>query len=78
MGPVRSLRSVSGSVEIAKGLELHAYLDLGSDADATQLRTKRPIKFTQLRNLPALKMMGLLSFLDTVKVSSQKRRSWSM
>ena len=72
MGPVRSLRSVSGSVEIAKGLELHAYLDLSSDADATQLKDKATDQLTQLRNLPALKMMGLLSFLDTVKVSSQK------
>lgn len=72
LGPVRSLRSVSGSVEIAKGLEMHAYLDLGSDGDATQLRDKAIEQLAGLRNLPMLKMMGMVAFLDTVKVSSQK------
>ena len=70
--PLRSLKSVSGSIDIAKGLEMHAYLDLGSDADATQLKDKATEQLGGLRNLPAVKMMGMASFIDTVKVSSQK------
>ncbi len=72
LGPVRSLRSVSGSVEIIKGLEMHAYLDLGSDGDASQLKDKATEQLAGLRNLPMLKMMGMVAFLDTVKVSAQK------
>ena len=70
--PVRSLRSVSGSIEIVKGLDLHAVLDLGSDGEAAQLKDKATEQLTGLRNLPALKMIGMVGFLDTVKVSSQK------
>jgi hypothetical protein len=72
LGPVRSLRSVSGSIELAKGLDLHAFLDLGSDGDAVQLKDKATEQLTQLRSQPSLKMMGLSGFLDTVKVSAQK------
>lgn len=70
---LHSLKSVSGSLDVAKGLKLRAYLDLGSAQDANQLKDKATEQLANLRKVPAVKMMGMVSFLDTVKVAAEKQ-----
>jgi hypothetical protein len=70
--PIKSLKSVSGSVDPTKGLNITAYLDLGSDADAESLKTLATSQITQLKSTPAVQMMGMSSFIDTVKVDAKK------
>lgn len=71
LGPVRSLHSVSGSLDLSKGLAAHAYLDLGSEADATELKKNADTQLEGLRTQPALRMMGMVSFLNGVKTGAK-------
>lgn len=70
--PVKSLKSVSGSIDPSKGLTLAAYLDLGSDADAAALTATATEQLTKARATPAIQMMGMSAYLDTIKVEAKK------
>ena len=72
MAPIKSLKSVSGSVDPSKGVNLAAYLDLGSDADATALKTLATEQITKLKTTPAVQMMGMSPFIDTITVDAKK------
>ena len=72
MAPVKSLKSVSGSIDPSKGMSLAAFLDLGTDADATALKTLAADQVQKLKTAPAVQMMGMSTFLDTVKVDAKK------
>ena len=72
MTPIKSLKSVSGSVDPSKGLNLAAYLDLGSDADAAALKTLASDQITKLKGTPAVQMMGMGAFIETLKVDAKK------
>lgn len=72
MAPVKTLKSVSGSIDPSKGVSLAAYLDLGTDADAAALKTLASDQVAKLKTAPAVQMMGMGGFLDTVKVDAKK------
>lgn len=72
MAPVKSLKSVSGSIDPSKGLSLSAFLDLGSDEDATALKTLASEQVAKLKTAPAVQMMGMSSFIDTIKIDAKK------
>lgn len=71
LGPVRSLHSVSGSIDLKNGLIAHAYLDLGSPADATELKKNADTQLQGMRSQPALKMMGLVGYLNGIKTEAK-------
>jgi hypothetical protein len=70
--PLKTLKSVSGSVDPSKGLNIAAYLDLGTDADASALQTLATGQIAQLKGMPAVQMMGMGPFIDTIKVDAKK------
>lgn len=72
LSPIKSLKSVSGSVDPSKGLNLAAYLDLGSEADATGLKTLATDQLTKVKGIPTVQMMGMSPFIDTIKVDAKK------
>jgi hypothetical protein len=72
VAPIKTLKSVSGSVDPTKGLNLAAYLDLGSDPDADALKTLATNQIAQIKTMPAVQMMGMGPFIDTVKVDAKK------
>ena len=71
LGPVRSLHSVSGSIDLKSGLIAHAYLDLGSPADAAELKQNADTQLQGMRSQPALKMMGLVGYLNGIKTEAK-------
>jgi hypothetical protein len=71
-GAAGSLQSISGSVDLGKGLGVHADLDLGSDADATSLHGATTESLNKLRQDSRLQMLGLTSFVDTITVAARK------
>lgn len=73
LGPVRSLQSISGSIDLAKGLLAHAYLDLASADDATALRQKADAQLKEIRSTPALRLFGVAGYLDGVKTGAKDR-----
>ena len=70
--PIKTLKSVSGSIDPSKGLLISAYLDLGTDADATSLKTLATDQLAKLKTVPAVQMMGMGALIDTVKVDAKK------
>lgn len=72
LGSAGSLHSISGAVEVQKGLSVHADLDLGSDADATSVSTSVASMLSNLRQDSRLQMMGMASYVDTIKVAANK------
>lgn len=72
LGSAGSLHSVSGSVEVKKGLSVHADFDLGSEGDATSVSTSVASMLSNLRQDSRLQMMGMASYLDTLKVGASK------
>lgn len=72
LAPVKSLQSVSGSIDPSKGVNLSAYLDLGSDADATALKGLVSDQLTKIKTVPAVQMMGMGNFIETIKVDAKK------
>lgn len=71
-GAAGSLHSISGSVDLGKGLGIHADLDLGSDADATALHGATTESLNKLRQDSRLQMLGMTSFIDTITVAAKK------
>jgi hypothetical protein len=47
-------------------------LDLGSDADAAALTATATEQLTKARATPAIQMMGMSAYLDTIKVEAKK------
>jgi hypothetical protein len=72
LGAAASLHSISGSIDLAKGLTLHADLDLGSDADASALASSVNNWLVGLHQDSRLQLMGLTSYLDTLQVGARK------
>lgn len=72
LAPIKSLKSVSGSINSSKGMNLAAFLDLGSDADAAALKSLASEQITKLRGIPTVQMMGMSPFIDTIKVDAKK------
>lgn len=72
LAPVKTLKSVSGSVDPSKGVNLLANLDLGSDADATALKGMVSEQLTKLKGVPQVQMMGLGGIMETIKVDAKK------
>lgn len=73
LGPVRSLQSISGSIDLAKGLLAHAYLDLANADDASALRQKADAQLKEIRGTPALRILGVAGYLDGVKTGAKDR-----
>lgn len=73
LGPVRSLQSISGSLDLSKGLLAHAYLDLANADDASALRQKADAQLKELRGTPALRLFGVAGYLDGVKTAAKDR-----
>ncbi len=72
LGAAASLHSISGSVNLNKGLGVHADLDLGSDADASTLAASVTSWLSNLQKNGQVQMLGLSSYLDTITVSPRK------
>jgi len=72
LGAAASLHSISGSVDLAKGLSLHADLDLGSEADASALKASINDWLASMRKDSRLQLMGLTSYVDTIQVAARK------
>lgn len=71
LGAAASLHSISGSLDLGKGLALHADLDLGSDADAKALLDSVRSFLTGLKQDSRLQVMGLTGYLDTIQTGSK-------
>jgi len=72
IGAAGSLQSTSGSVDIAKGLAIHADLDLASDLDATTVTSMANQQLAALKQDGRVQMFGLSSYLETVHFGNKK------
>lgn len=72
LGAAGSLQSTSGSVDIGKGLAVHADLDLATELDATTITSMANQQLASLKQDGRVQMFGLTSFLETVRFASKK------
>jgi hypothetical protein len=66
-----SMKAVFGSVDFQKGVAADANVDLGSENDAKEVAAKATAQLLEAKKNPQLMMMGMASFLDTVKIESK-------
>lgn len=72
IGAAGSLQSTSGSVDIAKGLAIHADLDMASDLDATTITSMANQQLATLKQDGRVQMFGLSTYLDTIRFANNK------
>jgi hypothetical protein len=72
LGPAGSLHSVSGSLNLASGLAIHADLDLGSDGDASTLASSSTAWLAGLKQDSKVQLIGLASYLDTIQIAARQ------
>ena len=72
IGAAGSLQSTSGSIDVAKGLAVHADLDLATELDATTITSMANQQLAALKQDGRVQMFGLTSYLDTVQFNSKK------
>lgn len=72
LGAAGSMQSTSGSVDIAKGLSVHADLDLANDLDATTITSMANQQLAALKQDGRVQMFGLSSYLDTIRFANSK------
>jgi len=73
LGSLSTLSRVSGSLDVDKGLALRADLDLATEVDATTVTNQANEQLTNLKRDPKLQLMGLSSFIETIKVEAKKQ-----
>ncbi len=66
-----SMKTVSGSVEVASGLDAALDIDLGSDNDAKELVAKITAQLLDARKQPQVLMMGLVPLFDGIKIEQK-------
>lgn len=72
LGAAASLQSSSGSVDIAKGLAVHADLDFASEQDAASISAAANQQLASLKQDGRVQLFGLSSYLDTVRFATAK------
>ena len=66
-----SMKDVYMSIDMTGGFKFDAVVDLGSDADATDLATRLKDQLAQSRQNPQIQILGFGRYFDAIKVSSQ-------
>jgi hypothetical protein len=66
-----SMKDIFGSIDFANGFAADINVDLGSDADASDLRIKILAQLDDAKKNPQFMMLGLNTFLDNVKLEAK-------
>jgi hypothetical protein len=72
LGEAASLQSSSGSVDISKGLGVHADLDFAREQDAATISAAANQQLASLKQDARVQMFGLSAYLDTVRFTTAK------
>jgi major membrane immunogen (membrane-anchored lipoprotein) len=66
-----SMKDAFGSVDFAGGFAADLNVDLGSDADATEMQKKITEQLTESKKNPQVMMMGLAPLIDGIKIEAK-------
>lgn len=72
IGAAGSLQSSSGSVDIAKGVAVHADLDFANEQDAASISAAANQQLASLKQDARVQLFGLSSYLDTIRFTTAK------